>query len=666
MASFSVSLTLLLGSVKTMKLFFADTLALAELYSRDSREFPLSAPDFASTPLDLLKLKQNCIDFVHGFSRITQDSKFEDGYLLLRQLVHSLELLKPLEPTLTSWQHTFDTLQTLYFTLLLILTITSDMAVFISSSSEESYEAEAEAQAQSEAEAIVPQETQESQAAQEKPELGGGFSTNLMGEILKSSQDSHPPQVFDVFKSLNFGGGESILHYAARTVQPLDSAFATLFQLVNSGNSNLIGLNSQSSKPLTENGETFPSGSTFLHTLSRRFVQESPTNETNANFLVKLRSYGASPRILDSEGQSVLSILSGTALRGGSESKLIQETLIALEGGATENQRGRAAYLREKYYTHFFKKSNVARVWLNSIVHDAVITPFPEVLLMDKKWISAWEHQLVYSADNGNHYYTSVEELEDDFARNEQGVPYILLQDLLNEDSYSFKKRGMFRCNIDKDWKGPRDDGEAVQEAAESAGFQVYPTFALRKPVFTQPGALGPFALGSAGGGSERQGGGGGGRSGGGRESGGPGGPGGSGGPGDATASSSQSERALMFADVEARRTERLKREALEAKQQALQSEAAQAEEQEFRNKERVAKAARVQDPEKLVRVKDGYRPIDKHVIINVAGLSYRYDAPEGDEVGSYYQFNTLKNGGQWEPVTDPRYLMKLKTAQFA
>jgi hypothetical protein len=272
----------------------------------------------------------------------------------------------------------------------------------------------------------------------------------------------------------------------------------------------------------------------------------------------------------------------------------------------------------------------------------------------------------VYSADNGNHFYTSVEELEADFPRNEQGVPYILLQDLLNEDSYSFKKRGMFRCNIDKDWKGPRDDGEAVQEAAESAGFQVYPTFALRKPVFTQPGALGPFALGSAGGGGERQGGGGGGRSGGGRESGG-GGPGGNeGGKGGATASSSQSERALMFADVEARRTERLKREALEAKQQALQSEAAQAEEQEFRNKERVAKAARVQDPEKLVRVKDGYRPIDKHVIINVAGLSYRYDAPEGDEVGSYYQFNTLKNGGQWEPVTDPRYLMKLKTAQFA
>jgi hypothetical protein len=64
---------------------------------------------------------------------------------------------------------------------------------------------------------------------------------------------------------------------------------------------------------------------------------------------------------------------------------------------------------------------------------------------------------------------------------------------------------------------------------------------------------------------------------------------------------------------------------------------------------------------DKLVRVEGGYRPIDRHVLIKVSGLTYRYDN------GMYLLYNTLRKGGpEWEPVTEERFLVKLNAAQFA
>ncbi len=637
--------------MKKIKLFLADTLALYELYSSDSREFPFSAPDFASTPQDIDDIRRQGINFVQEFSQITDKSKFNDGFILLRQLVHSLERLKPLEATLTSWQHTFITVQTLYFTLLVVLTVTTDMAIFVKQTGE-------------------------------SDELQGGYSRDsLMQEIFSESKKVTQPNLFDDLKSIKFGN-ESILQYTARAVSPLETAFGTLTHLVTSGSSKKIGLNTQTSLSIGE----IPAGSTFLHTLSRRFLNEAPSNRTLANSLQTLRSYGASPRILDTEGQSVLSILSGSSLKGGSDSTLLQETLIALEGGSTESQRGRAAYIRQKYSTFKNKKSNIARLWLNTVVHDKVTVPFSHILYMDDSWVYENGAEFIYSGDTDNHYYKSEKEFKADFPQAE-GVPYILLEDLLNEDSYRYP-RGMFRSLVKGSWDGPRGEGEILYEAASSAGFESL------QGTFGAYGETSGPALGSAGsvvGSAAGYGGSVGGSAGYGGSSGSAGGSAGYGGSlgsaggsaggsaqyASAAQASSQatnlSERDIIMASVEANRIKRLQREALEAQEQAqlaqeqaqLEAAAAEAEKavkKEQRNLRKVAKDAGLGDNiDKLVRVEGGYRPIDRHVLIKVSGLTYRYDN------GMYLLYNTLRKGGpEWEPVTEERFLVKLNAAQFA
>jgi len=615
MTSLSATLSALLVSVKKMKLFLADTLALSELYVLDSREFPLAAPEFKSTPNDLIGLRARCVEFTQAFSKITEDNKYEDGFILLRQLVHSIELLKPLEPTLTSWQNTFLTLQTLYFTLLVVLNCISDVAIFITHSTTD-------------------------------PALAGGsaLSGGFMSELLTASRKETNPQLFDDLKSVKFGA-ENILHYAARTVKPLDSAFGAILNLVNSGSSKAIGLNTQTTKNITSGDQSIPAGSTFLHTLSRRLVEEPPRKET-AKSLATLRSYGSSPRILDSTGQSVLSILSAQeGLRGGESTNIFQETLVALEGGATESQRGRAAFIRQKYYTAFYKKSNVARVWLNAVVHDSVTVPFPTILLMDDSWINAWGFQLIRPADNGNHFYTSVEEFKADFPQTKEGIPYIHLEDLLNEDSYSFRKGGMFKCNIDKEWRGSRDEAEVVDEAAQEAGFETFALLPPKKQVLGSLANLSRSAGGGGGGGSAAS----------------------AASAGGSAGGSADADLARAYAEVDRRRAERLAREAEELRLQTLASEVAQAEEQERLNKRRVADAAKI-DPDKLIKVDGGYRPIDRHALIKVAGLTYRFDND------AYYLYNTLIKEGVWEPVNgplmnpkmDPKYYRNIKAAQFA
>jgi hypothetical protein len=578
MALLSASLPPLLASVKKLKLFIADTLALSDLYYLDSRDFSFDAQEFASTPGDVVTVRNECIKFVREFSKIIKENEYQDGFLLLRQLLHSLDLLKsPLESIQASWKYTFQTLQTLYFTLLLVLNVISHVAIFITHSTTTLH--------------------------LDGEELMGGSSSSL-NELLSESKKETSPQLLDAVKSLRVNkAGETLLHYAARTEQPLESAFGSLFHLVQSGSSKLIGLNTQTLNPL----DKFPGGSTVLHILSGRFREEDPMNPSVAKDLITLRSYGASPRILNSQGKSALSLLSEPSLRGGSfvgDPSVLQETLVALEGGATELQRGKAAYIRQKYFLRQKRRSNVARVWLNAIVHDAVTTPFPQMLYMDDEWIAAFGPQVVsYEGEAGN-LYTSVEELKGDFL-NMGGTPYILLDDLLNEDSYSISKGGIFASRVDKGWQGPIEETEVFYQAASEAGFETFPPRAAPK------------------------------------------GAGGGGGAEETAGRESAQFRDQMMKNLAESRAARLQKESEDIA-------VAIAEKMEQDRKADVAKKAGV-DPDKLERVGSGYRPM-KFINIKVGGLTYRYDND------SYYQFSMKDT---WERVTEKRFLDALEKNSF-
>lgn len=335
-----------------------DTLALAELYARDSREFPFDDVAFSGLGEDIMNLQISYLSICAMYAELARPSQYDDIYVVLRQLVDAISLIKPLEPTRTSWVLAQQTLTKLYFLLTVLINLPQPLA-----ESDSGY--------------IVAL-----QGGYIRKYINDGEAKSI-DEILQMVMMENDTELWDDVKGLRFGhSGETLLMYIART-RPLSQALAQIDTIVSKGTDRSIGLNVQTLHAQSP----YPKGTTLLHILARRYKQTQSSLQNFLESVMFLQKAGADVRIEDDEGRTFMSILLPPNV---AYSPLSLPLFGGLVGGATAGERGQAAYLREKYDLSARKASNIARILLNSIVHHNTSAPFDDPILITEEWVMAW------------------------------------------------------------------------------------------------------------------------------------------------------------------------------------------------------------------------------------------------------------------------------------
>jgi hypothetical protein len=254
-----------LENTRQVRRLMDDTLALAELYHKDSREFPFNDKVFSTVADQVMSLQIAYLAICAEYAHHARASMYDDMYIVLKQLVKGVEELKPLLPTHTSWQSTQQCLTRLYF-FLLVLT-------------------------------QLPTSTLQ----------GGGAHESSLENVLKMARIEDDPELWDDIKVLRFGhAGETLMIYEART-KPMSVALSNVMELLQKGTPSL-GLNAATLHPLDE----YPSGTTVLHVLARRY-RERPLDAVELEMFLStvgaLQRNGADARLNDGDQQSFASLI---------------------------------------------------------------------------------------------------------------------------------------------------------------------------------------------------------------------------------------------------------------------------------------------------------------------------------------------------------------------
>jgi hypothetical protein len=251
-----------------------DTLALAELYTRDSREFPYDNNAFAGLGEDIMNLQISYLSICATFAELARPSQYDDTYVVLRQLVDAVGQLKPLEATRTSWVFTQQTLTKLYFLLTVLVNLPQSEGV---------------------------------------EDLGGGWvrsyiadgNAKSIDEVIELAMLQNDMELWDDVKSLRFGNsGETLIMYIART-RPLQQAIYQIETIVAKGSDRSKGLNVQT----FQSSYAFPKGTTVLHILARRFNEIKGSRQDFLESVKFLQDAGADISSEDGEGRTFMSIL---------------------------------------------------------------------------------------------------------------------------------------------------------------------------------------------------------------------------------------------------------------------------------------------------------------------------------------------------------------------
>jgi hypothetical protein len=173
----------------------------------------------------------------------------------------------------------------------------------------------------------------------------------------------------------------------------------------------------------------------------------------------------------------MVKILSGTHIPRKRSAKKRELHGGELQGGATDLQRGTAAYIREKYDLKSSKAGNLARVLLNIIVHEKTRDPLNSEYHITEDFVTEWSRPTIPYTFIKNHYplvspenFSNFEELRLMFAR-EDGVAVITVEELLNEESY--RQGGKFYCRQNPQFEKSARDMELEEQERQREQLRV-------------------------------------------------------------------------------------------------------------------------------------------------------------------------------------------------